>query len=154
MNKRIFTFLILLLLTGCSNVEGFIVDKDEGKILVVSNNPNNPDSSKHRAEDYPAVWISTNEKKYELGQKVKAYYDSIEESYPGQTTSHRIKILKSTKPSNADLSVQEVIQVLLNENDDLQIPVIKELTYQDNEDHWEITVMNNDEELYFLIEDK
>lgn len=153
MNKRNLIFLIFLL-TGCSNIEGFIVDKEEGKILVVSTNSNDPNNSKDRAVDYPAVWISTNEKKYELGQKVKAYYDSMEESYPGQTTSNRIKILKPTKPSKADLSEQDVIQVLLNENEDLEIPVIKEITYQANEGYWEITVISNDEELYFQIKDK
>lgn len=152
MNKQIFIFLILLL-TGCSNVEGFIVDKEEGKILVVSTTPNDPNNSKDRAVDYLAVWVSTNEKKYEIGQKVKAYYDSMEESYPGLTSSNRIKILKSTKPSKADLSEQDVIQVLLNENEDLQIPVIKEITYQDNEDQWDVTVISNDEELNFQIED-
>lgn len=151
MNKRIAIFLIFLL-TGCSNIEGFIVDKEEGKILVVSTIPNDSNNSKAKAVDYPAVWISTNEKKYELGQKVKAYYDSMEESYPGQTTSNRINILKSTKPSKADLSEQDVIQVLLDE--DLQIPVIKEIIYQDNKDYWDVTVISSDEELYFQIEDK
>lgn len=151
MNKRNLIFLIFLL-TGCSNIEGFIVDKEEGKILVVSTNSNDPNNSKDRAVDYPAVWISTNEKKYELGQKVKAYYDSMEESYPGQTTSNWINILKSTKPSKADLSEQDVIQVLLDE--DLQIPVIKEIIYQDNKDYWDVTVISNNEELYFQIKDK
>lgn len=152
MNKKSL-ILLMLLLTGCSNIEGYIVDKEEGRILVVSPEATTYGDSNNSIDHYPAVWISTNDKKYELGQKVKAYYENIEESYPGQAKAERITSSKSTKPRKAGLSEKDVIQVLLNNREDLLIPVIKEITYHSDGDYWDITVVSDSEELYFQIED-
>ncbi|MEK4486214.1 DUF3221 domain-containing protein [Psychrobacillus sp. FSL H8-0484] len=153
MKKRnlIFVFLVL---TGCSSVEGYIVDKEDGRILIVNPEPITYGESKKSNEHYDAVWVSTNDKKYELGQKVKAYYNNIEESYPGQARSNRIKVLGSNKPNKADLSEQDVIKLLLSEQEELLVPAIQKINYSAESDNWDITVITDGEELYFQIEDE
>ncbi|WP_342598177.1 DUF3221 domain-containing protein [Psychrobacillus sp. FSL H8-0483] len=153
MKKRNLIF-ILLVLTGCSSVEGYIVDKEDGRILIVNPESVTYGESKKSNEHYDAVWISTNDKNYELGQKVKAYYNNIEESYPGQARSNRVKVLGSNKPNKADLSEQDVIKLLLSEQEELLVPAIKKINYSAERDIWDITVVTDGEELYFQIEDE
>lgn len=153
MKKRNLVF-ILLVLTGCSSVEGYIVDKEDRRILIVNPEPITYGESKKSNEHYDAVWVSTNDNKYKLGQKVKAYYNTIEESYPGQATSNRTKVLGSNKPNKADLSEQEVINLLLSEQEELLVPAIKKIDYSAENDNWDITVVADGEELYYQIEDR
>lgn len=85
---------------------------------------------------------------------MKAYYNNIEESYPGQARSNRVKVLGSNKPNKADLSEQDVIKLLLSEQEELLVPAIKKINYSAERDIWDITVVTDGEELYFQIEDE
>lgn len=168
------TFVIGISLLGCSNekdevpavtlekpgIEGYVVKTEANKILVVSSEPKDYSSTGGVKEFYDAIWFSNVSKDVELGQKVKVWFKTIEESYPGKSQANKVSILPSKKPEGANLSDAEVIKQFFTTESDiikgLSVPVIKAVAYDRKSDHWNIHLQDVDGEsdLKFQVIDK
>ncbi|PKR76834.1 hypothetical protein CEY16_13550 [Halalkalibacillus sediminis] len=116
MKLSIIFFTILTLFGACSEItdeeldpeeadveEGYIVDKDESRILVVGDitreEATKMDEQKlmSRSESSiqpPAVWFGVNNPgDYELGQLVRVEFEGMDASYPGQAGAEKIQIV-------------------------------------------------------------
>ena len=123
-------------------IEGFIMKKEAGRILVVSSNPQDPNSAGGNKEFYDAIWFSNVPEEVETGQKVKVWFGIVAESYPGHSRADKISILPSKNPDGADLSDTEAINKFLtlqaSDIKELSVPVLKAVNYDKHSDSWTI----------------
>ena len=95
MKKIVFIAILLILLGACSNqndspvITGEIIEIDNGRFLVESTEKSAPDANPE------LIWFSTDEiNDLKVGQIVSVWADAVAESYPGQATATKVKIIK------------------------------------------------------------
>ncbi|SDJ09221.1 DUF3221 domain-containing protein [Salimicrobium halophilum] len=143
MKKILITFFVMIVLSGCSfpDYEGYVIDKEDGRILVVSSEAegwNNNDDQKH----YDALWASGVPKDIEIGEKVEVWADTVAESYPGQANPNKINVLPADKPEAADLTDAEAIKKALTEvENENGMPVVKSSEFQEADDVWIVEIV-------------
>lgn len=104
--KKICILIMLLLIFGCSNKDnsmnslsegvGYILEVTESRILVIEDKYLNK-SWKNILNEYNgrAIWLSTNTRKLQPGQKIYYRIDGgIDQSYPEQAAAKEIKVIK------------------------------------------------------------
>ncbi|MBM7703556.1 YobA family protein [Metabacillus iocasae] len=150
--------LILLLfvyLSGCSGpatLEGYVMKKDNHRILVVNG-----------SEDHDnAIWLSNAFNKVDIGQYVHLWIDGpIAESFPAQGSAAKVEVIKVEKPKGATFTQEEALRQLLASKQVNQQDVIgvKHIEYDHAEDVWRITLKpmvsasGNDQEFVFEWKD-
>ncbi|WP_223812015.1 YobA family protein [Geobacillus sp. 46C-IIa] len=137
-------------LAGCSGpagryaIEGYVVRKEGGSILVVSSDPQDFRSTGGLEEFYNAILVSSAPARVKIGQKVQVWIDGgIAESYPGQGKADKVLVVPSTPHDGARLSEEEAIrQALKQEESRLEhmIPVIQAVDYDKQADTWMIQI--------------
>lgn len=154
--------LLMVLLSGCNNnnpepfkkpimnkikepsktpgIEGYVVDIEGGRFLVVSPVPKDFSSTGGVKEFYDAMWFSNVPKKIQIGQKVQVWFDEVATSYPGQSRAKDVSILQSNKPNNANLTEAEAIKKAIEIEENNGFPVIKAVYYDEKSDIWTITI--------------
>lgn len=152
MNKKNLSCLIILLmlfLTGCVDKNegsnetvnryiGYVVKKEAQRILVTNYN------KKTAIND--AIWVSTNQH-IEIGNKVSIIFDGgIDTSNPAQGLAEEIEILESEHPGSPKLNEREVIEVCLNGLKDVSIPIIKSVSYSEENKLWAVIVIDDKSE--------
>lgn len=177
--KRLMSFLLLplcfLLLASCGTkdsgdgdqavngsggepgIEGYVMKKEDGRMLVVSSVPKDFSSTGGMKEFYNAIWFSKAPGKVEIGDKVQVWFDIVAESYPGQSEALKVEIIPSKHPRGADLNEAEVIRLALKDEriDPLWVSAIKSIEYNAKSDVWNVVIKQNEEEdLKIQIEDK
>lgn len=137
-------------------MEGYVVDQRDGGILVVDNVPKNYGATGGVEEFYNAIWFSYAQKDVSIGQKVQVWFNEVLESYPGQSTAEKLRILSTPKPTEANMNEAEAIRRALEEpRTDLPgVPVIKAASYDETSDQWRITIKLGDDEWVVQIDDK
>ncbi|WP_258000419.1 YobA family protein [Bacillus sp. Marseille-P3661] len=161
--KLFFTLaLISLMLVGCTSneepgMEGYIVNKENGRILVVESVPKDFSSSGGLPEFYNAIYFSDAPNNVNVGDKVQVWFDAVAESYPGQSRVEKIEILTTPKPEYANLTHSEVIRqalgtVNMNQNG-ISLPIIKAVMYDAKLDVWNVTIKQNEEEISIDVKD-
>ncbi|MEW5323779.1 YobA family protein [Geobacillus thermoleovorans] len=137
-------------LAGCNGqtdryaIEGYVVRKEGGSILVVSSDPQDFRSTGGIEEFYNAIFVSNAPSRVKIGQKVRVWIDGgIAESYPGQGKAGKVLVVPSAPRDGASLLEEEVIrQALKKEAIRLQhmIPVIRAVQYDKQADTWTLRV--------------
>ncbi|WP_235045600.1 YobA family protein, partial [Geobacillus kaustophilus] len=148
-------------LAGCSGqtdryaIEGYVVRKEGGSILVVSSDPQDFRSTGGLKEFYNAILVSSAPARVNIGQKVQVWIDGgIAESYPGQGKAGKVLVVPSSPRDGASLSEEEAIrQALKQEESRLEhmIPVIRAVHYDKQADTWMIQIKDAHERTEFDV---
>ncbi len=148
-------------LAGCSGqtdryaIEGYVVRKEGGSILVVSSDPQDFRSTGGLKEFYSAILVSSAPARVNIGQKVQVWIDGgIAESYPGQGKAGKVLVVPSSPRDGASLSEEEAIrQALKQEESRLEhmIPVIRAVHYDKQADTWMIQIKDAHERTKFDV---
>lgn len=154
-------FLSSLWLVGCTThkdpgIEGYVVKKEDGRILVVASMPKDFSSIGGLSEFYNAIWFSSAPRKVKAGDHVQVWFDVVAESYPGQSAVEKVEILPGTKPKNADLTEAEAIRKALDTDtiNQHEVPAIKSAKYDEISDSWEVLIKQGEAETKVRISDK
>lgn len=152
-----------LLLAGCQagaysgepGIEGYVVGKEEGRILVVSAVPEKiPTSSDGSGEYYEAIWFSRAPARANVGDKVKVWYEIVMTSYPGQSEAVRVVVQRSAKPAGADLSEADAIRTALERHEGVGVPIVKRIGYDADADVWSLLLKTGEDEQKIRIADR
>jgi hypothetical protein len=162
---------LLLTLIGCSMLDnintdhsnttgdkpgmvGYVVDRENSRILVVDPVPQDFSSTGGLSEFYHAIWFSNVSEEIEIGEQVKVWFDMVAESYPGQSEAIKISIIEGEKPEKADLTEAEAIRrALTSEWKTRGISVIKSATFDPETDVWEVLIKQDDDEYQLQVVD-
>lgn len=159
----VFLLLLVLLLSSCKGdpgMTGYVMNRENSRILVVDAIPQDFSSTGGIDEFYNAIWFADAPNEIKLGDKVKVWFDIVAESYPGQSEVMHIEVVNAQKPSGSDLSESEVLQKVLTseENNIKQLTAVSSIEYDINSDQWKVVLKNiwddSGELLEFQIEDK
>lgn len=174
MKKYIIFILVLIFvftISGCSNdikskpdtepgMMGYVMDTDNGRILVVDPVAQDFSSTGGINEFYNAIWFSNVPDEVKTGDEVEVWFDVVETSYPGQSEAEHIETIQSNKPSGADLNESEALnRALASDEIDTSWPmVVKAIDYNSEDDIWEIQVgeaMSEENKIYnIMVDDK
>lgn len=160
--KRILSFALMLLLAisllGCNssnisndgkkapNVEagiiGYVMNKENARILVVSQVVQNFSSTGGVEEFYNAIWFSNAPKDIQIGDKVKVWFDEVLESYPGQSEVKHIEVISIEKPEAANLNESKALYEALTSEEisSNEVIVVKSIEYDKQADRWNIVL--------------
>ena len=166
--KKLFFIIVAavfsLLLAGCSvqgnsyDIEGYVMRKEEGRILVISSEPQDFSSTGGLKEFYNAIWVSSAPAHVKIGQKVQVWIDGgIAESYPAQGKAGKVLVVSSDQHDGARLSEAEAIRkALKREESRLQhmIPAVRDVNYDKQSDTWIIRIKDANQQGEFDIQIK
>lgn len=166
--KKILSYFIITLLTfsiiGCSagnhsgdpGMEGYVMSVENGRMLVVDTKSQDFSSTGGVKEFYNAIVFSNAPKDVQVGQKVQVWFDAVAESYPGQSSAKKVKILPSNQPANANLAEDAAIRKALDSQSfgHFGVLVIKSVSYDESSDVWEIVLKQEEEEWTVQVEDE
>lgn len=156
---------LAIMLSGCGGpgaagggeppgMEGYVVKKDNGRILVVDPVPQDFSENGGMPEFYNAIWFSGAPAHAEVGRKVQVWFDAVAESYPGQSTAKRVNVLTSPKPAGADLTEAEAIRASLESRDFPWPAAVKRAEYDANADAWTVTIHHEGDVQDIAVEDR
>lgn len=117
-----------------SEMTGYITDKDDDNRILVT-------EAEGGEENYSAVWFSTDEKDVEIGDKVVVGHDRMDDSYPGQSYAVHLEVIEPEHPEEAELNNAEALHSILPA-DDIDVPVVTTIDYDNNADTWFIELMD------------
>ncbi|MGO4887630.1 YobA family protein [Anaerobacillus sp. MEB173] len=160
--KRIYSFLLILImgisllacnsagdnqlddeLQGSPHLVGFITNKDDHRILVVSSEAQDFSSTGGVSEFYDAAWVSNVTEDVEIGMEVEVWFDgAVAESYPAQGSAKKINILPPIHPEGATLNKAEATKKALEQlaNDQYDLMIVKNVTFNADSLVWELTI--------------
>lgn len=157
--------MLIVFVSACSSIEnfekpeadliGYVMDKSEKRMLVISKEPQNFNDTGGLEEFYDATWLSNVSDDIEIGKLVKVWYKGgVAESYPSQAELGKYEIIEAQKPKGADLSIDQVIRDALKTKE--QLVAIRSIHYSRENDQWAIEFKQIFEEDDFIvrIEDK
>lgn len=150
--KKVFSLALVLLiavpLLGCSadnsndeaGITGYIMNKENDRILVVSHEAQDFSSNGGVDEFYNAIWFSKAPKDIEIGEKVMVWFDMVAESYPGQSEIKKIAVVPSRLPEGADLTEADALNKALTSEatDTNKVLAVKSIEYNSQENNWNI----------------
>jgi hypothetical protein len=136
-------------------IEGYVLAKDNGRILVVDPIPQDFSANGGVSEFYNAIWLSGDTEQIDIGETVRAWFDAVAESYPGQAKATRISLIKSKKVGGADLNEAEVVRRALT-SDELNVQAvvaIKSVAYDKATDSWKVIAKQGEDEFNIEVID-
>ncbi len=156
-------FLLIVLLAGCGEnqpgggpaapekepgMTGYVMAKDNGRILVVDPVSQDFSSTGGVNEFYDAIWFSNTPETIMEGDKVKVWFDAVAESYPGQSEAIQIEVVPAPRPDGADLDESEAIRKALHSGEITTSwpTVLKSIEYNKETDTWEVSIRETIEE--------
>lgn len=149
MNKKcFFCFIILLMLfiSGCTEKNegsdetvnkyiGYVVNKEDKRILVTN--------YKEEPEIHDAIWVITSQD-IEIGNKVSIKFDGgLETSKPAKGLAEDIEVLESEHPESSTITEREAIYECLNSLKGMSVPIIKSVSYSEENKLWTIIVIDD-----------
>ena len=151
--KRVYCFILVLILAislvGCNSssigeagIIGYVMNKENDRILVISQKAQDFSSNGGTTEYYDAIWFSKAPKEVKMGDKVKVWYDMVAESYPGQSEAIKVEFVQSQKPTTANLSESEALyKTLISEEIKAYgLIVMKSIEYDKQADRWNVVL--------------
>ncbi|MFZ3579744.1 YobA family protein [Virgibacillus sp. DJP39] len=159
----------VMILVGCGNddtneyngkpgITGYVMDKKEQRILVVSQEVKDFSESGGTKEFYDAVWANEAPNDVMVGEQVSVWFKGeVETSYPGQTSVGKLEVKTSYTPEDATLSDAEALNKALNQNEvGNEILTVQSISYDAKKDEWSISLKNtnNYKEYKIQIEEK
>lgn len=165
--KRLFMIFMLLFsltLFGCNSdtpneepgITGYVMAKSGERVLVLDPVAKDFSSTGGISEFYNAIWFSNAPSNIEIGDKVKVWYDFLEESYPGQSEAKHVEKIPSYKPEGANLNESQALYNALTSQDIKGIPVVTSIKYDNLARKWHIEIkdMTSNEKLDITVDDK
>lgn len=160
-NLIIIALGFLLSLSGCMNTEddnnskgepgitGYVMDIEEGRILVVDSKPQDFSDNGGIGEFYNAIWFAKAPDDIKVGDEVKVWFDFIMESYPGQSEVVGIERVVPAKPDGANLDESEVLNKALTSGEVVinSVLAVKSIEFNSEIKVWSIVIkdiMNNE----------
>jgi len=153
MQRLILLFFVLLIVTslvGCFNpidkepdITGYVVEKSNDNILVVSETSEDLRENGGVAEFYEMIWFSNSSNEINLGDKVDIWYNSVNQSYPAKATIKTFNIHEPDQPDDALLTESEVLEQVLS-NLDIQpdqLFAIQSIQFNKSKQIWLINLM-------------
>ncbi|MDQ0888830.1 hypothetical protein QFZ81_003918 [Paenibacillus sp. V4I9] len=144
-------------------IEGYIVDKKPGQVLVVSGEATDYGHGGNR-EYYDALWFSNVSDTLVIGDKVKAWskHGIYPTPYPGQRIAHKLIEQITVHPEGADRTEEYMLQLAFQDDklkDMHKIIAVKSVNYNAKEDMWYLHLKDarlheDKEEFYFKLDDK
>lgn len=141
-----------------SDEGNYIMSLEQDRFLAVEAKSKDFSENGGQEEYYSAIFFGFEDaaEQLELGQRVKieaAGY--ILESYPGEGRAVLVEVLPTYQPKSADLTEAEVVKRALKEigPSELDIPTIRSVTFNEEEDSWTIVFTSWDQETEKTIED-
>lgn len=165
------TLFTVLILVGCNNeakhseepyLTGYVMDKRSQKLLIVSTEAEENQSTERTEETYRAVWSAKPPNHVKVGEQVNVWYEAeFLLSDPPEATISEIEVLPSAVPEGADLSDTEALnQALAQETVKNKILTVKSIVFDPDKDEWSIALKTtnpnntgNHEEFTLLVED-
>jgi|GEM_PF-933777 len=136
---------------------GYVMKKEDGRILVVDSSPKDFSDSGGVAEFYDAIWFSGAPEDIEVGEKVKVWFGEVRESYPAQSSAKRIEVVTGVRPEGAMLTEAEAIAKALSsvENKEDFLVAVKSVEFDTEKGEWNIQLkdVHGDRILDITIED-
>lgn len=134
-----------------AGITGYIMDKRDGRILVVSPEKQDFSSTGGMSEFYDAIWFSKPPDTAEIGMKVKVWYEIVLQSYPGQAEVTHLEIIPSPKPKGAKLTESEALAKALSTQRINRVVTVKSIEYSSKSNEWIIELKDtNDYEVITL----
>lgn len=166
--RLIITAILLFTLIGCQGgvnaidvnekhgIIGYVVSKENGRILVVDPNPQDFSSTGGNSNFHNAIAFSNVPETIEVGQKVRVWFDEVAESYPGQSKAKRIAIVENKKPESAHLTEAQAIQSALNlvEFEAIGITAVLAANYNETQDVWNVELKKGESNFEIQIKDE
>lgn len=139
-----------------AGITGYIMDKRDGRILVVSPEKQDFSSTGGMSEFYDAIWFSKPPDDAEIGMKVKVWYEIVLQSYPGQAEVTHLEVIPSPKPEGAKLTESEALSKALATQKINKVVTVKSIEYNIKSSEWIIELKDtNDYEVIILrVKDK
>ena len=144
-----------------SNIEpgitGYVMDKENGGILVVDQAAQDFSSNGGLSEYYEAIWFSNAPDDINVGEQVKVWFDAVRESYPAQSDIEKIEVIQGQKPDGAKLSESEALYKALTSseiNTDFFL-IAKSVEYDKESHEWNIQLkeIQGDKVYDIIVED-
>ena len=117
---------------------GYVVNIDNGRILVVDEKSLDFSGTGGLKEFYAAVWFSGAPDHVEIGDKVAVWHGAVAESYPGQSKVVRLEVLPPDKPEGADLAQDEALRRALEARSFAGDAAVRSIRYDAAADIWRI----------------
>ncbi|MFD1032509.1 DUF3221 domain-containing protein [Metaplanococcus flavidus] len=164
-----FTILVLVALAGCSSessdepvdelgITGYIMDKGDEGILVVSTEAKDYSGTGGIEEYYDAVWTGGAPDDVEVGDYVEIQFEGgVLDSYPAQAAVGELEVIPGSTPEGATLSDTEVLNKALTTNIfGNEILTVQTIEFDAEQDEWTIVLKNTDsyEEHTIRVEDE
>jgi hypothetical protein len=139
-----------------AGITGYIMDKRDGRILVVSPEKKDFSSTGGMSEFYDAIWFSNPPNIAEIGMEVKVWSELVLQSYPGQAEVTHLEIIPSPKPKGAKLTESEALAKALSTQRINRVLTVKSIEYSSKSNEWFIELKDtNDYEVITLrVKDK
>ncbi|NMO95161.1 YobA family protein [Paenibacillus lemnae] len=127
-------------LWGEPGIEGYVVQKEDGRFLVVSSEAQNFSARGGTEEFYDAIWFRGMSEQVSLGEKVQVWYSHVLESYPGQSSAEKLNMLPRISPSGAVMSEAEAVRQALASDKlkEHRVPVVKSVDYDEGHQVWRV----------------
>lgn len=139
---------------GPPGMEGYVVQKEGGRILVVDSVPKDYSSTGGVKEFYNAIFFSGAPDDIRIGQKVKVWFTIVAESYPGQSKAEHVEVLPDVRPEGASLTEAEAIaKALESEQAKKDWPKVKNAAYDPQAHIWTVNLKQNDKDVSIQIQD-
>ncbi|MDW7650274.1 MAG: YobA family protein [Bacillota bacterium] len=147
MKKLLLSILALLVvssLVGClesrpsgePGITGYVMKREDGRILVIDPNPQDFSSTGGVDEYYNAIYFSNAPRDVTVGDKVKVWFDIMMDSYPGQSEVEYLEIVPSPKPAGANLNESEALNKALMSQEFKTDVVVNSIDYMDETSRW------------------
>lgn len=137
---------IFIFTAACSNQHdqphfiGYVVDKSESRVLVVSSSPQDFSDNGGVKEYYDAISLAGVSNEVKIGQLVSVWVDGpIAESYPMQAEASKVEIVDEEKPEGANMKVNEVIQQAIHKVN--RMVAIRDVEYNENTEMWNVELV-------------
>lgn len=163
-----FIVLVLAVLAGCNSenadepvdepdITGYVMDKDGGRILVVSTEAEDYSGTGGIGEYYNAAWVGGAPDEVDAGDFVEIRFEGgVETSYPAQASVAEIEVIPGSTPNGATLSDTEALnKALTTETFGNEILTVHSIEFDADQNEWTIVLKNTDsyEEHMIRVED-
>ncbi|MDX8343150.1 DUF3221 domain-containing protein [Rossellomorea sp. YZS02] len=139
---------------------GYVMSLSEEGMLLVSAKASDYSENGGVNEYYSATHYSFPDasKKLKVGQRVNVEASGpIMESYPGKGKALYVDVLPEYKPSHADLTESEVVQLGIEKaksDKDKHILAIRDISYNEDDDQWLVVFVRDKEVIEIIFPDE
>lgn len=145
MNKKYIYLIYLVLVIGLmacgseADIIGYVLDKNDDSIFVVSKEAKDFSADDGIAEYYDAIWLSKAPADIEIGDLVQVWYDGpVQESYPLGGKVGKLEVVPPTTYDGAKLSEAEAINQAIQQQKPTEHIAVRSVTFDMELKMWKI----------------